>query len=274
MTTLLNGRALAASLRQELKVKVAELSFAPTLGVVLVGDDPASHLYVSLKEQTAHEVGIKVEKVLLPASAATTDVQKTVQAFNLRPDIHGILVQLPLPIHLDEHAVINTMDASKDADGFHPQNLARLMAGEAIIPPGVSAGIMKLIEMAHQPLVDKHVELIVNSDEFAQPLVKLLTDKGAKANVNHRVEPTRLRQADIIIIALGQPRVVRGENIKDGAIVIDVGTTKIGGHVVGDVDADSLTGRPVYLTPVPGGVGPMTVVMLLWNVYHLAKLHS
>ncbi|HAO81504.1 MAG: Bifunctional protein FolD [Parcubacteria group bacterium GW2011_GWD2_43_10] len=271
MPTILNGRDLAASLRAELKNKVAELNLTPRLGVILVGDDPASHLYVALKEKAAKEVGIGVEKILLPNSAAKEDIIAKVEFFNNRPDIHGILIQLPLPPQLNEHEIISAMNPEKDADGFHPHNLTNLQNNQTAVIPGVTAGIIKLIELSGQTLAQKQACLIVNSDEFALPLKKLLQDRVAKVNIIHTPEPKDLQVADIVVVALGQPQIIKGEFIKDGAVLIDVGTTKVNGKVMGDVDATSLANRDVYLTPVPGGVGPMTVVMLLWNVYHLAR---
>ena len=271
MPTILNGRDLAASLRAELKNKVAELNLTPRLGVILVGDDPASHLYVALKEKAAKEVGIGVEKILLPNSAAKEDIIAKVEFFNNRPDIHGILIQLPLPPQLNEHEIISAMNPEKDADGFHPHNLTNLQNNQTAVIPGVTAGIIKLIELSGQTLAQKQACLIVNSDEFALPLKKLLQDRVAKVNIIHTPEPKDLQVADIVVVALGQPQIIKGEFIKDGAVLIDVGTTKVNGKVMGDVDATSLANRDVYLTPVPWGVGPMTVVMLLWNVYHLAR---
>ncbi|HBT92467.1 MAG TPA: bifunctional methylenetetrahydrofolate dehydrogenase/methenyltetrahydrofolate cyclohydrolase [Candidatus Veblenbacteria bacterium] len=271
MPTILNGRDLAASLRAELKNKVAELNLTPRLGVILVGDAPASHLYVALKEKAAKEVGIGVEKILLPNSAAKEDIIAKVEFFNNRPDIHGILIQLPLPPQLNEHEIISAMNPEKDADGFHPHNLTNLQNNQTAVIPGVTAGIIKLIELSGQTLAQKQACLIVNSDEFALPLKKLLQDRVAKVNIIHTPEPKDLQVADIVVVALGQPQIIKGEFIKDGAVLIDVGTTKVNGKVMGDVDAASLANRDVYLTPVPGGVGPMTVIMLLWNVYHLAR---
>lgn len=271
MAILLKGRELAASLRQELKRKVAELPFTPHLGVVLVGDDPASQLYVSLKEQAATEVGIAVEKVLLPAVSTAAEVKAVIERFNQQTDIHGILLQLPLPQQLDEHEVVGAMDPNKDADGFHPENLRRFQQGELAITPGVSEGIMRLIDLANQALTGRSAMLVVNSQEFARPLEKLLRDRGVHTTVTSTVNPNELRQADIIVVAVGQPGIITSACLKDGAIVIDVGTTKLQDRVVGDVESTSLVDRPIYLTPVPGGVGPMTVVMLLWNVYRLAQ---
>ena len=271
MPTILNGRDLASSLRAELKNKISELKLTPRLGVILVGDDQASHLYVALKEKAAKEVGIGVEKILLPSSATKEDVIAKIKFFNDRPDIHGILIQLPLPPQLNEHEIISAIDPGKDADGFHPINLKKIENNELAIIPGVATGILKLIELSGQPIAQKRACLLVNSDEFALPLKKLLQDKGAIIDIIHAPDANKLKAADIVIVALGQPQIIKGEFIKDKAILIDVGTTKVGDKVVGDADAASFNNRDIYLTPVPGGVGPMTVIMLLWNVYHLTR---
>lgn len=271
MATLLNGRELALNLRNELKQKISASHLTPCLGVILVGDDPASHLYVSLKEQAAKEVGIAVEKKLMPNSTTTAEVIKQVKEFNANSNINGILIQLPLPPAINEHAVINELDPAKDADGFHPTNLANLLNNNEAVVPGVSVGIMKLITLSQQSIANKTANLIVNSDEFAQPLKKLLEDAEVSVHISRQPEKDLIRNADIIIVALGQPMIIKSDLIKDGAIVIDVGTTKVNGKILGDVEATGLTNRHVFLTPVPGGVGPMTVVMLLWNVFELAR---
>ncbi len=267
MAFTLDGRALATELRQALKVKIAALPNTPTLGVILVGGDPASHLYVGLKEKAAAEVGIKVEKIVLPEHAPFATVAQHIKTFNEREDVTAILIQLPVPKHLNEYEVVALMDPKKDADGFHPQNLSAFLAGREAVTPGLTNGIMKLIELAKQPLRGKTAALIVNSQEFAQPLMKLLDGQGVHTTVASETG-LELKTADIIIVAVGKPGALQSEYVKDGAIVIDVGTTKIEGRVMGDA-APELAERAIYLTPVPGGVGPMTVAMLLWNVYEL-----
>lgn len=271
MAQLLKGRDLSLVLKNELKEKVNKLSFTPKLGVVLVGDDPASRLYVSLKEKAAIEVGIAVEKKLLQASASTDEVRREIELFNQRQDIHGILVQLPLPKQINESEIISSIDPAKDADGFHPANLAKLKINQETVIPGVSSGIMKLIDLSQQPLTNKHALLIVNSEEFALPLKILLERRGAIVTTANQVNSKLTLSSDIIIIALGQANSLKSLHIKDQAIIIDVGTNKINDKIVGDVAGDELVNRPIYLSPVPGGVGPMTVIMLLWNVLYLAE---
>ncbi|MFA4818336.1 MAG: bifunctional 5,10-methylenetetrahydrofolate dehydrogenase/5,10-methenyltetrahydrofolate cyclohydrolase [Patescibacteria group bacterium] len=270
MATLLNGRALAEQLLQELKLKISALDFTPCLGVILVGDDPASHLYVSLKEKAAAEVGISVNKIILPATATLSQITGAVKTFNENANIHGILVQLPLPAPLPEQTVINSIDPNKDADGFHPLNLKKLTSGQPSIIPGLSEGIIKLINLTGLELKNKAVLILANSEEFSQPLSWLLGQLGLVVKTSLQPEAAELLKADIIIVALGQPEIITGQMVKDGTILIDVGTTKVNNQLKGDIKAADFINRSVYLTPVPGGVGPMTVAMLLWNVYRLA----
>ncbi len=271
MATLLDGRTLALNLRKNLHIAVAELAQPPKLGVILVGDDPASHLYVSLKIKAAQEVGIIVEKKLLPAATAAVEIEKQILEFNRRPDIHGILIQLPLPQHLNEHQIISMIDPTTDADGFHPDNLKKIGSEKKAIIPGVSNGIMKLIAVSGQSLAQKKALLIVNSQEFAWPLEKLLTQQGAQVNISQKIDSNETLAANIIVIAIGQANSLHANQVTDGAVIIDVGTNNLDGRVVGDVAASEFTNKNVWLSPVPGGVGPMTVVMLLWNVYELAR---
>jgi methylenetetrahydrofolate dehydrogenase (NADP+)/methenyltetrahydrofolate cyclohydrolase len=270
MITFLKGKELAASLRQELADKVKELNFTPKLGVILVGSDPASQLYVDLKEKAAAEVGIKVDKKLFPKNIDEASVINQITEFNNRKDINAILIQLPLPPQLNEQTIIETMDFKKDADGFHPQNLQAFLENKKSITPGVSQGIIKLVELAQQNLAGKKAVLLVNSQEFAAPLIKLLNQLKMEVEVITQLEPTVLLGADVIVVAIGRPHTIKSEHIKNGAIVIDVGTTKLGNRIVGDVDTSGLDVKNIFITPVPGGVGPMTVAMLLWNVYYLA----
>ncbi len=270
MATLLNGRALAGQLLQELKLKISTLDFTPCLGVILVGDDPASHLYVSLKEKAAAEVGISVNKILLPATTTLAQVTNAVETFNNNPKVHGILVQLPLPAPLPEQTIINSIDPDKDADGFHPLNLKKLTSDKALIIPGLSEGIIKLIDLTGWEISHKTAVILANSQEFIQPLSWLLGQRGVIVKTSHQPETAELLKANIIIVALGQPEIITGQMVKDGTILIDVGTTKVNDQIKGDVKAADFINRSVYLTPVPGGVGPMTVAMLLWNVYRLA----
>ncbi|MEK7516551.1 MAG: bifunctional 5,10-methylenetetrahydrofolate dehydrogenase/5,10-methenyltetrahydrofolate cyclohydrolase [Patescibacteria group bacterium] len=273
---LIDGKKLAEAIRREVKEQIETQGLRPGLAVILVGDDPASHLYVGLKERSCREVGIRFEKFIFPAGVPEETVIETIEAVNGRSDIHGILVQLPLPEGLDENRVVRAIDPRKDVDGFHPENLRLLRTGNPRLVPGVARGIVALIEATGVPLAGKTAALLVNSATFAEPIVALLRARGADSTVILAKEvaekTTEMKNADILIVAIGQPKFIRGEMIKKGAVIIDIGTTRVGDRTVGDVDAESVATRAGWLSPVPGGVGPMTVAMLLKNVLEATKL--
>lgn len=274
MAWLINGKEIADKLLADLKNEINQSSVQPGLGVILVGDDKASHLYVNLKAKAAELVGIKFEKYLLPEDTPEVEVINIINKLNSRPDIHGILVQLPLPEKFNEAKIISAINPNKDADGFHPTNIADFLTDQSPIVPGLANGIIKLIKSTEIDLTDKKVCLVANSKEFSLPIKHLLEKEGLKVEINLQQKPININEADIIIVAVGQPNFIKSQDIKEGAIIIDVGTNKIDNKLVGDVEADSLVNRLVYLTPVPGGVGPMTVAMLLWNVWELYKLNK
>jgi len=264
---LLDGRALAQTIREKIKQRVAALPSSPGLAVILVGADPASHTYVSIKQKACEEVGIRFEKYLYFASESEETIINKIHELNAREDIHGILVQLPLPDQ-DTDRVIAEIDPNKDVDGFHPENISKLRLGEPALAPAVALGILKLIDSTNEPLSGK-TATIISSERFAEPIVALLRERGVVSHVcpeeNLDMKEHTL-QSDILIVAEGHPNFVTGDMIKHGAIVIDVGTTKVGDKLIGDVDRESVEKVAGYLTPVPGGVGPMTVAMLLVNV--------
>jgi methylenetetrahydrofolate dehydrogenase (NADP+)/methenyltetrahydrofolate cyclohydrolase len=257
MTQLLRGRALAETIRQKMKERMARFHTAPGLAVLLVGDDPASHTYVRLKERACREAGIRFEKFLYLASATEETLTEKIRELNQRKDINGVLVQLPLPGQ-NENRVVAAIDPDKDVDGFHPESLRRMEAGEPGLISPVALGVMKLIEKTGKDVAGMSA-CVMASELFAKPFLQLLAEHRA-----HIVSETK--NADILIVAVGRPRTVTGDRIKPGAIVIDVGTTRVGDKIVGDADRASVEGVASYLTPVPGGVGPMTVAMLILNV--------
>lgn len=268
---LLDGRAVSTRLLEKLKTRVASLKEQPRLAVMLVGDDAASHLYVDLKEKAAHEVGIAFERCTYPAQTSTETLVEKIQELNRRKDVTGILVQVPLPAGIDTHRVTSTIAQEKDVDGFHPQNLAKLAKGEPSLVSPVALGIVKLIDEAHTPLRGRWAA-IVSSPLFAKPVEALLKELEIKTYVvdpNEKDIADKTKTADILISAVGTPGLITADAVKPGAVVIDVGTTRIANKTVGDVDPSA---REVagFLTPVPGGVGPMTVAMLLNNVIKAA----
>ncbi len=263
MAKLLNGRALAEGIRQKIKERVLPLPVRPGLAVILVGDDPASHTYVGLKEKACQEAGIRFEKFLYRADVKDEELIVKIQELNHRPDVNGILVQLPLPGQ-DEDRVVAAIDPNKDVDGFHPESLRRLEHGEAGLISPVALGVMKLIDATEEDIAGRSA-CVVASTLFAKPFVNLLKERRV-----HIISDTKT--ADMLIVAVGRPNSITGEMVKPGAIVIDVGTTRVQDKIVGDVDRASVEPVAGWLTPVPGGVGPMTVAMLIVNVLKAYQL--
>ncbi len=272
---LINGRAIAQTIRNEIKTRVSKLSTAPGLAVILVGADPASHTYVAIKQKACEEVGIRFEKFLYFAAEPEETIINKIRELNARKDVHGILVQLPLP-NQDADRVIAEIDPKKDVDGFHPDNISKLKQSKPALAPAVALGILKLIDSTDEMLEGK-TATIISSERFAEPIVALLRERGVVSHIcpeEHSDLKERASQSDILIVAEGHPEFVKNEIIKPGAIVIDVGTTKVGDKIVGDVDRASVEPIAGYLTPVPGGVGPMTVALLLENVMKAYELHG
>lgn len=269
MATILDGKTFAATIRQKIKDRISALASKPGLAIFLVGDDPASHIYVNLKQKACEEVGIHFEKFLYSNDVSETELIEKIHELNHREDIHGILVQLPLPTQ-NADRVIAAMDPVKDVDGFHPKNLDALRNGKPTIAPAVALGILKLIDKALEDHDRNGLQAaIISSDFFGEPLQILLKEQRI-ASVTVRPEDSQFKEktsmADILIVALGRPNIINGSMIKPGAILIDVGTTKVNGKLVGDIDRASVEDIAGAISPVPGGVGPMTVAMLLLNV--------
>lgn len=261
-TRIIDGRAMAARLREEVAGEIATTGLRPGLAVVLVGDDPASHLYVDLKEKACAEAGIRSEKLIFPADAEQEEVIAAIRRLNGRADIDAVLVQLPLPAPLDAGAVIGALDPAKDVDGFHPENLRAYLEGRGPMPALVEA-IARLLDEAGTP--ERGLACVLaNSAVFSLPVETMLERRG--------LSPTEdCAAADVVVTARGAPGSLAAEAIKPAAVVIDVGTTRVGDRTVGDADLASLRGRAGAVTPVPGGVGPMTVAMLLRRTLELAK---
>lgn len=262
---LIDGKKLAAEIRARVKEDVARLGFAPGLAALLVGDDQASQLYVSLKEKACTDAGIRFEKFEFDAQTPQKKIIAAIQLLNERADIHAILIQFPLPPGFDATPMLQSMGVHKDVDGFHPENLNAMRHDAAPwIIPGVSLGIVRLIESTGVPLQNKKAALLARSEEFAIPLRYLFTKRGMTITDDRA-------SADVLVVALGKPSAVTSKDIKDGAIILDVGTNRVDGKLVGDADFESFRMRDVWITPVPGGVGPMTVACLLQNVVTLSR---
>lgn len=272
---IIDGKAVAQRITDEASAVLGRIGVVPGIAVVLVGDDAASHLYVRLKEKACRDIGIAFEKLLFRENADETAVIRSVATLNAREDVDAILVQLPLPAHLDENRVIDAIDPAKDVDGFHPENVRLLRAGATRIVPGLAAGILELIRSTNERLAGKTALVVANSETFYAPLEAVLSTGGmtpsfAKPDDASLAEKTRA--ADVLVVAIGRPGFFTGAMLKPGAIVIDVGTNRIDGRTVGDVDPVSAGEVAGHLTPVPGGVGPVTVAMLLRNAVELCLL--
>ena len=284
---IIDGRPVAQRIQGEIKRAVDELraksGAAPGLGVVLVGDDPASAMYVRMKRRACERAGLRSEAQILPAASTQAEVEDAVRAFNADPNINGILVQLPLPDHIDEEAALNEISLAKDVDGIHPMNLGRLgMRGrEPTFTPATPTGVMQLIAETGEAIEGKRAVVIGRSNIVGLPVALMLANANATVTICHsrtRDLPGTVRGADIAVAAVGRAEYVKGNWLKPGAIVIDVGSNSApdpdsdkGYRYVGDVEFESAQAIAGYITKVPGGVGPMTITMLLWNTLKAAR---
>ncbi len=286
---IISGREIAKQIREELKQEIAELkekhNLMPGLVTVLVGEDPASQVYVGQKEKTSHNLGIYSERHDLPVNTSEEKLLTLIDKFNKDPKIHGILVQLPLPKHINETRVLCAIDPKKDVDGFHPVNVGKLMIGEPDYLPCTPHGIQQLLVRSGIKIEGAEVVVVGRSNIVGKPIANILLQKKEGANATVTVCHTRTRdisfhtkRADILIVAAGKPKAITADMVKEGAVVIDVGVNRIGktesGKAIlcGDVDFDAVKEKASAITPVPGGVGPMTITMLMLNTVRAAKL--
>ena len=267
---IIDGKQVAARCREELKQQVAALrarGIIPGLAVILVGEDPASQVYVRNKHRACEELGIHSEQYTLPADTDRQTLLDLIVELNGREEIDGILVQLPLPGHLDEKEILSAIDPAKDVDSFHPQNVGRLVIGDYFFAPCTPSGILTLIDSAGVDLTGKECVVIGRSNIVGKPMALMLLHRNATVTVCHsktRDLPSVTRRADVLISAVGKAGFVTADMVKPGAVVIDVGMNRNqAGKLCGDVDFESVSRVAGYLTPVPGGVGPMTITMLL-----------
>lgn len=275
---IIDGKALAATIRAELTAEATALAARgtrPGLAVVLVGEDPASRIYVRNKTIACAEVGIRTFDHRLCADTSEADLLALVETLNRDPEVDGILVQFPLPPELDAKRILLAVDPRKDVDGFHPENLGRLLMGEPRFVACTPLGVMKLLEHARTPLDGADAIVVGRSNIVGKPMAALLIAANSTVTVAHsrtRDLPARVRQADVVIAAVGRPELIRGDWIKPGATVIDVGMNRPpGGKLLGDVAFAEVAERARAITPVPGGVGPMTIAMLLANTIQAAR---
>jgi methylenetetrahydrofolate dehydrogenase (NADP+)/methenyltetrahydrofolate cyclohydrolase len=287
---IISGNEVAKAMRAELKEEVSKMKASgvtPGLVVILVGEDAASQVYVRKKGEACQELGINSETVRLPATTSEDELLKLIDKYNADPKFDGILVQLPLPKQISEEKVLMRMDPGKDVDGFHPVNVGKMVVGAESYLPCTPAGIQELLVRSGNDPKGKHVVVLGRSNIVGKPIANILVQKAAGADATVTVchsrtkdLPALSRQADILIAAMGVPRFVKADMVRDGVVVIDVGvnriedaTTKSGTRLVGDVDFDGVKEKAKAITPVPGGVGPMTITMLMKNTVQAAKVH-
>ena len=285
---IIDGKQVAADMRAELKdevTKLKEQGIVPGLGVILVGEDPASKSYVTAKERTCEEIGIYSDDNRLPAEASQKDLMALVEKMNEDPKINGILVQLPLPKHLNEAEVLLAIDPAKDVDGFHPMNVGKMVVDEKAFLPCTPHGVVQLLVRSGVKIEGAQVVIVGRSNIVGKPLANMLIQKNPTGNATVTVCHTRTgnladhtKRADILIAAAGRPNTITADMVKEGVVVIDVGvnrvedpTKKRGYRLVGDVDFEAVKEKASFITPVPGGVGPMTITMLLYNTVESAK---
>jgi methylenetetrahydrofolate dehydrogenase (NADP+)/methenyltetrahydrofolate cyclohydrolase len=286
MTEILDGNAVAEEIRDGLADAIGDLSDAgvtPGLATVLMSDDPASQTYVSMKQRDCEEVGIDAIDVEIDPEAPASELYDTIDELNADPDVHGVLVQLPVPDHVDKREVLHRIDPAKDVDGFHPENVGRLVAGEPRFKPCTPHGVQKLLEAADVDPEGKDAVIVGRSDIVGKPMANLLIQKAPGGNATVTVCHSRTddlaaktRQADIVVAAAGVPELVDGSMLSAGVVVVDVGVNRVdadtekGYELVGDVEFESACEKASVITPVPGGVGPMTRAMLLYNTVKAA----
>lgn len=267
---LLDGKTLANDILDKLSLKVKQLDTAPNLVVIQVGNDPASSVYVRNKERTAERVGINSETVKLSKHITQDELLEIIDKYNHFTDVNGILVQLPLPKHIDEQVILEAISPVKDVDGFHPLNVGKLNIGQKQMIPSTPAGIMELLKANHIELEGKHVVIVGRSNIVGKPLAHLLLEANATVTIAHsKTKDLKhlAKQADILVVAVGQPELITEDYVKDGTVVIDVGINRTESGLKGDVDFNNVKSKVAAITPVPGGVGPMTIAMLMNQTY-------
>ena len=277
MAIILDGKATAKKLRQQVAQQAAQLPRKPGLAVILVGEDPASQIYVRNKEKDCALCGFESFETRLPAETTQEALLDKIAQLNADPAVDGILVQLPLPRHIDEHAVLSAIRPDKDADAFHPENVGLMVTGEPPVWPCTPLGVMELLREYGISAAGKHCVVVGRSNIVGKPMALLLLRDNGTVTICHSRTPdlaSEVRRADILVAAVGKPGLIPGEWIQEGAVVIDVAMNRgADGKLCGDVDFEGASARAAYITPVPGGVGPMTRAVLMRNVLALAQAH-
>ncbi|NPU83472.1 MAG: bifunctional methylenetetrahydrofolate dehydrogenase/methenyltetrahydrofolate cyclohydrolase FolD [Syntrophaceae bacterium] len=278
MAAIIDGKAVAGQVREELRQKAAILKqakgIAPGLAVILVGDDPASQVYVRGKRKACDEAGFLSREYRLPAETPETEVLRIIGELNADPEIHGILVQMPVPPQIRPEAVVEAIDPRKDVDGLHPFNAGRLFSGDPFHKACTPSGVIELMDRYGIPIEGKEAVIVGRSNLVGKPLSLMLLARHATVTICHtrtRDLGAVCRRAEILVAAAGKAGMIRGDMVRDGAVVIDVGINRVEGRLLGDVAFQDAEPRASWITPVPGGVGPMTIAMLLANTYRAAE---
>ena len=283
--TLIKGSEISRQIREELKQEVSQLkekhNLVPGLATILVGEDEASRVYVGQKEKACKELGIHSERINLPGNTTEADLLTLIEKLNKNNKIHGILVQLPLPKHINETNVLYAIDPKKDVDGFHPVNVGKLMLGEPDFIPCTPHGIQQLLIRTGVETNGAEAVVVGRSNIVGKPIANMLLQKKKGGNATVTVCHTgtkdiasHTRRADILIVAAGKPKTITADMVKEGVVVIDVGVNRLPTGLVGDVDFEAVKEKAKAITPVPGGVGPMTIAMLMYNTVQAAKMQS
>lgn len=274
---ILDGKRISEERLAKLKEEIRNSGLFPSLATVIVGDDPASRMYVRMKHRACEAAGIRSVGVELPSSASTKDVLGTIENLNSDPGVNGILVQLPLPSHIDTPRIVESVDPRKDVDGFHPYNMGCLFLGTPVFSPCTPAGIMTLLSAYGVEPGGMHAVVLGRSIEVGRPMAALLLNAHATVTICHsrtRDLPSITQKADILVVAVGKPKFIGPQMVREGAIVVDVGTNRVEGILCGDVDFERVRDVAGAITPVPGGVGPMTIATLMENTFLAARIQA
>lgn len=280
MYKLIDGKVISAAVKERVKNEVAELKakgITVGLAVIIVGEDPASKVYVSNKKKACEALGIISREYALPETTTEEELLNLITELNSDPEINGILCQLPLPRHLDEKLIINSIDPEKDVDAFHPVNVGKIMIGDYYFLPCTPAGVMEMLKFEGIEVEGKNCVVIGRSNIVGKPMNMLLLHKNGTVTICHSKTKNLAeicRNADILVAAVGRPNFVTADMVKDGAVVIDVGINRVDSKLCGDVDFENVKDKASAITPVPGGVGPMTIAMLMQNTLTAAKKHN
>ncbi len=277
MAKILDGKKLAEEIKEGLKNEILRMKNKPGLAVIKVGNDESSKIYIRKKEEMCRELGIYFEKHELAESAAEQELISLIKKLNIKKEISGILVQTPLPKHMDETKVMENIGMKKDVDGFHPHNIGKLFRGDELLAPCTARGVIKLIEKSGIEIDGSNAVVVGRSNNVGKPISAMLLNRNATVTVCHsktRDLGDNTRCADILVSATGKAGLIKADMVKKGAVVVDVGISRAGGRITGDVDFEHVRDVASYITPVPGGVGPMTVIMLMENLLICHKMQN